>query len=206
MTLVGLDFDNTLVQYDNLFHKMAIKSGLIDKTVPVDKKEIREFMHRKGKNHEFTLMQGQVYGKEILQAKQSDGMKETLIELHRKGVRIKIISHKTQFPYKGPKYDLRKAAMRWLEENELISEENTGLTKNDIYFESSLENKLRRIKTLGCTHYVDDLEEVVNNIDGNIKRIHYNPKGAAANYKKSVQSANTWDQVKNIILNGNEAR
>ena len=29
MTLLGLDFDNTLVRYDKLFHKIALEKGLI---------------------------------------------------------------------------------------------------------------------------------------------------------------------------------
>ena len=33
MTLLGLDFDNTLVRYDNLFHKLALEKGLINDEV-----------------------------------------------------------------------------------------------------------------------------------------------------------------------------
>ena len=34
MTLLGLDFDNTLVRYDKLFHKLAKEKGLIEHHVP----------------------------------------------------------------------------------------------------------------------------------------------------------------------------
>ena len=30
MTLLGLDFDNTLVRYDKLFHQLAVEKGLIE--------------------------------------------------------------------------------------------------------------------------------------------------------------------------------
>ena len=30
MTLLGLDFDNTLVRYDKLFYKVALEKGLIE--------------------------------------------------------------------------------------------------------------------------------------------------------------------------------
>ena len=29
MTLLGLDFDNTLVRYDKLFHQLAVEKGLL---------------------------------------------------------------------------------------------------------------------------------------------------------------------------------
>ena len=44
MTLLGLDFDNTIVRYDNLFHKLAIEKGLIEQSVPRDKKAIRDYI------------------------------------------------------------------------------------------------------------------------------------------------------------------
>ena len=66
MTLLGLDFDNTLVRYDKLFHKLAIEKNLIDKSTPANKVEIRQQLKNKGKEMEFTLMQGEVYGLRIL--------------------------------------------------------------------------------------------------------------------------------------------
>ena len=39
MTLLGLDFDNTLVCYDKLFHKLALEKGLIDKSIQHKNKE-----------------------------------------------------------------------------------------------------------------------------------------------------------------------
>ena len=41
MTLVGLDFDNTLVRYDRLFYNLALERHLISKDTPMDKIEIR---------------------------------------------------------------------------------------------------------------------------------------------------------------------
>jgi len=45
---VGLDFDNTLIRYDELFHNLALKQGLIPDSVPPQKNKIRDHLRRKG--------------------------------------------------------------------------------------------------------------------------------------------------------------
>ena len=47
MTLLGLDFDNTLVLYDNLFHQIALEKGLIDHSVAANKIAIRDYLRHK---------------------------------------------------------------------------------------------------------------------------------------------------------------
>ena len=49
MTVLGLDFDNTLVRYDELFHKVALNKGLIKGDLPVNKMTIRDYLRKKGK-------------------------------------------------------------------------------------------------------------------------------------------------------------
>ena len=39
MTLLGLDFDNTLVRYDKLFHKLALEKNLIEQEIPANKQQ-----------------------------------------------------------------------------------------------------------------------------------------------------------------------
>ena len=68
MTILGLDFDNTIVTYDKVFHKIALKKLLIEKTIPEDKIAIRNFLRESGREDEFTTLQGEVYGKYILEA------------------------------------------------------------------------------------------------------------------------------------------
>ena len=42
--IIGLDFDNTIVSYDELFHKVSVEQNLIDKTFEVNKIKIRDFV------------------------------------------------------------------------------------------------------------------------------------------------------------------
>ena len=68
MTLLGLDFD-TLVRYNELFYQLAVEKGLIKESIPICKTTIR-LITCQGKDEEFTLLQGEVYGLRILDAGQ----------------------------------------------------------------------------------------------------------------------------------------
>ena len=175
MTLVGLDFDNTLVRYDRLFHQLAVEKGLIQKSIPVDKTAIRDYLRDKGQDEEFTLLQGEVYGLRILEAEPAEGMLEALAQLHKRGIPMVLVSHKTRHPYKGPAYDLHQAAWKWLEKFGFFTREKLGWARSEVYFEESKEAKISRIKSLGCTHYIDDLPEILEMLPNSIDRILYDP-------------------------------
>ena len=198
MTLLGLDFDNTLVHYDELFHQLAVERKLIKDDFEVDKKAIREFLKKNGLEEEFTLMQGEVYGSRITEAIPTNGLLETLREINNMGISMVIVSHKTKNPYKGPPYDLHKAAWKWLEKNELTSKNRNIFTEENIFFETTKELKLKRITDLRCTHYVDDLKDIVENIPTYIDRILYDPKNTQKP-KKGIKKIREWKEVIEII-------
>jgi hypothetical protein len=52
---------------------------------------------------------------------------------------------------------LRSAALAWLRANEFLGP--GALSEDSVYFESSRSDKGARIARLGCTHFIDDLEE-----------------------------------------------
>ena len=114
MTLLGLDFDNTLVRYDRLFHQLAVEKRLIDSDLQKIKTVKRE-LHKRGREKEFTIIQGEVYGSRIIDATPAEGMVEALLKLKKEGVKMVIVSHKTKTPYKGTQYNLHQAAINWLE-------------------------------------------------------------------------------------------
>ena len=101
---LGLDFDNTLIDYDLIFYKTALKLGLIDKNIKKSKKSVRNYLVNINQEHNFTFLQGQVYGKEIINAEKSEGMFDSLKKLKNKGVHLHIVSHKTKKPIIGENY------------------------------------------------------------------------------------------------------
>ena len=61
MTL-GIDFDNTIVGYDQLFHRVAVERRLIPANLPPRKNDVRDFLRSQGREDDWTMLQGYVYG------------------------------------------------------------------------------------------------------------------------------------------------
>ena len=175
MTLLGLDFDNTLVRYDKLFHQLALEKGLIKKSLPTDKTAIRDYLRSQGQDEQFTLLQGEVYGLRILEAEPAEGMLKALGELQQRGIPMVVVSHKTRTPYKGPAYDLHQAAWSWLEQQGFFAFDGLGWSRDQVFFEESKESKVAKIEAQGCSHYVDDLPEILQMLSSSIKTILYDP-------------------------------
>ena len=193
MMLLGLDFDNTLVHYDKLFHQLAIEKGLIEECFPINKTLIRDYLRRRGKDDEFTLLQGEVYGLRILEAEPAKGMLSALAELHQRNIPMVLVSHKTRTPYKGPSYDLHQSAWSWLERYNFFNSDGLNWDRKQVFFEESKESKNSRIRKLKCTHYIDDLPEILFNLPDSIQRILYDPEKLHEN--SGLNSFNCWSSL-----------
>ena len=197
MIKVGLDFDNTLIEYDELFKKLAVEKNLIPDDFIANKIEIRDYLRKKGLDSEFTILQGLAYGPRILEAKPPKYMKEVIKKIITKKVSVIIVSHKTQFPYIGPKYDLREFALEWMKNQHFFSSEGFNLDLKNIFFKSTKIEKVNCIVDQKCNYFVDDLIEILKLIPSNIKRIHYSP-----NIKYSTNNFRTitnWKELLSII-------
>ncbi|MBI2360879.1 MAG: hypothetical protein HYV04_18575 [Deltaproteobacteria bacterium] len=73
---IGIDFDNTIVCYDQMFHRIALERGLIPASLPATKGHVRDMLRRMGREEEWTEMQGQVYGKRLHEAEPFPGVLE----------------------------------------------------------------------------------------------------------------------------------
>tara|TARA_B100000886_G_scaffold339314_1_gene304417 strand:+ start:5062 stop:5670 length:609 start_codon:yes stop_codon:yes gene_type:complete len=176
MKKLGLDFDNTLIDYDEVFFKLALEKNLIPRTLNKDKKSVRKFFIDNNIEDEFIKLQGEVYGLKVLEAKQSFGMFEALRSLKNDNFELVIVSHKTKYPYSGEKYDLHKAASNWLEVNKFFDEDGLAMKRENVYFELTKEDKISRIEKLNISLYIDDLQSILQMIKPSIKRILYSPK------------------------------
>lgn len=198
MRLLGLDFDNTLVRYDKLFHQIAVEKNLIEKNFPIDKVLIRDYLRKNGKDEDFTYIQGEVYGLRIEEAEPSEGVIEALDKIHKRGIKMILISHKTKKPYKGPEYDLHQAALNWLEKNGFFKKEGLGWERDNIHFEATKENKICKIEKMQCDYYIDDLPEITNSIRGKTQAILYDPENLHRGYKST--RIRNWDELINHIV------
>ena len=112
--------------------------------------------------------------------------------------KIIIVSHKTEYPYKGPKYRLREAALNCLSHNGFFEKEEIGISEEDVYFESTKELKIKRIEDTGCTHYVDDLIEILMAIKGRTKRIWYSETDSTR-IEGNITRMGNWSKLHEII-------
>ena len=197
MNVLGLDFDNTLVRYDKLFHQLALEKGLIKESLPANKTAIRDYLRSQGQDEQFTLLQGEVYGLRILEAEPAAGMFDALRELHQRGIPMVLVSHKTRTPYKGPAYDLHQAAWSWLEKHGFFTPDGLGWSHDQVFFEESKRAKVARIEAQGCSHYVDDLPEILQMLPSGIQAILYDPNNSHCNH--NFINLTTWKNLHYFI-------
>ena len=199
--IIGLDFDNTIVSYDNLFHKVGIEKGLISSDFPINKVAIRDHLRKSGQEETWTEMQGYVYGARLDEAVPYPGVIEFFRSAVNAGSTIKIISHKTLFPFSGPKYDLHKAARNWISQ-QLKDADVPLIGQEDAFFEETKIEKIKKIDEISCDIFLDDLPEILlaENFPNRAKKILFDPeKNHLAVSYESLSIVNSWFEFKTSL-------
>ena len=158
---IGIDFDNTLVLYDQVFRRCGVRRGLLPDGFSGDKNAVRSAIRARPEGErQWTALQAEVYGARMEEAEMAAGAAAALASLKQAGARIFIVSHKTRFAAADPATDLRAAAWRWLDGSRLLDSDGGPIRREDVFFEETRAAKLARIGTTGCESFLDDLEEV----------------------------------------------
>ncbi len=155
--ILGIDFDNTIAGYDKVFTNAARDNGWISGGDAVwSKRSVRDAVRLLDDGEiKWQLLQAQAYGRRMAEAEMIDGFREFMAVCGRNAADICIVSHKTIVSPMDPNgINLRDAARNW------IADQRIGVHPSRIFFESTREEKIARIATLGCSHFIDDLEEV----------------------------------------------
>lgn len=194
---IGIDFDNTIVSYDNLFHKVALEQNLITHDVPRNKVAVRDHLRRAGKEQVWVEMQGYVYGARMPEAEIFQGFIDFVARARAIGHRTTIVSHKTRTPFAGPQYDLHDAARAWIYSHLTVAGESL-FEETQFFFELTKDAKFSRIQTLACDVFVDDLPEILlaESMPRQVRKILFDPEANHVTVEgEDLQSASTWDQV-----------
>lgn len=159
--IIGIDFDNTIICYDDVLYSVALARGLIGAAIKKGKTEIRDTVRRlpDGEN-EWQKLQAAVYGPEIKQANLADGVTEFFEICKRHGLKRYIVSHKTQYAAADLTVNLRESATSWMRKRGFFEQDGFGFSEGDVFFTNTRAEKIRCIVELGCTHFIDDLEDV----------------------------------------------
>ena len=199
--LVGVDFDNTIVCYDQVVHRSAVEQGLIPESVTATKGHVRDYLRECGQEEAWIELQGHLYGKAIEDASAFEGATDFFMKCREEGIAVRIISHKTLRPFRGHPYDLHQAARDWLEHRGFFRPDLIGLSRDQVFLEHTKQEKLQRIGRLGCTHFIDDLPEFLAEPDfpEGVRRVLFDPDGKHEP-APSVIAAHSWGEVQNFIL------
>jgi hypothetical protein len=194
---IGIDFDNTIVNYDRVFYNIAVERGYIPQELAATKLVIREHLRRADKEDLWTEMQGYVYGSRMSDADVYPGVIEFLRWARDRDIESVIISHKTQYPFLGPRRDLHEAARNWIGER-LRTSVGTLLTQDRIYFETTKEEKLARVRQMQCDVFIDDLPDVLlaPGFPGHVSRILFDPVGYHKNDVDGLLVMAHWKDIR----------
>lgn len=200
--VIGVDFDNTIVCYDRLFHQVAVERSLVPAALAADKESVRNHLRQQAREDEWTELQGVVYGTRIGEAEPFPGVCEFFRECRQQGVPLYVISHKTRFPVRGPRVDLHQAARGWLESRR-FHEAGIGLPVDHVYFAETKEGKRQRIGDLGCTFYIDDLPEFLlePGFPATVERILFDPWNRHVDRVLFARMSD-WDAARRHLLAG----
>ena len=196
---IGIDFDNTIAGYDAVFAEAACELGLLEPGMAGTKAMVRNLLLARPRGEEAWMrLQGMVYGRLMGRARLLDGVGEFL---HRcRDHEVAIISHKTQHGHYDPdRVDLREAARGWLADQGFFAADGFGLSAERVYFEPTRDAKIARIGALGCTHFIDDLPEVLCDPDfpPGVVRLLLSPEEAAAGPFIACRS---WREISDAVF------
>lgn len=201
--MIGVDFDNTIVCYDEVFGRLAVELGLVPPEAATSKTAIRDHLRAAGHEDRWTGFQGTVYGPRMMDAGLFPGVAGFFATCRDAGIPVAIVSHRTRFPYLGPRHDLHAAARDFLARHGFHDPAGIALPADRVFFEETKEAKLGRIAALGCTTFVDDLPELLADprFPTGVHRILFDP-GMLHRPPPGVASAASWADVGRLVTGG----
>lgn len=195
---IGIDFDNTIVDYEGAFHAAAMERGLVTADLPKTKNSVRDFLNSAGRKDDFTALQGYVYGTRMNLAKVYPGFREFIAIARASRHDVFIVSHKTRFPLLGPKYDMHEAARVFLAGHMLSADD--AVPGQNIFFEETKEEKISRAAALHLDVFIDDLPEILTmpGLPERCRRILFAPQGSDA--CGNFEQCRRWDEITALLF------
>jgi hypothetical protein len=160
---IGIDLDNTIINYDRAFYAAAMLQHLVPPATPATKRAVKEYLHHHHPEGDvaWQRLQGYVYGRGISAATLYDGVIDCLKLFRQRGWDVVIVSHKTVHGHFDPTAcNLRDAARAWLADQGFFSADAWKMNIDSVHFETTRAEKVTRIAALECNYFIDDLVEV----------------------------------------------
>lgn len=201
--IIGIDFDNTIADYDEVIHRVAVQRGLIRPTLERSKKRIRDRIRSLPDGEiEWQKVQAIVYGPDMPEARLSGGVKTFLRSCREHRVRVHVVSHKTEYAKLDTTgTNLRAAALNWMRAKGFFERDGVGLSERHVYFEGTRREKIERIRRLRCTHFIDDLEEtfIEDSFPTDVEKILFAPHMQHSSLQ-GVSVFATWEEIDHYLF------
>lgn len=157
---IGIDFDNTIINYHSVFHALACESGYISESVAKNKEDVKlAILAKYGNDIPWQKLQSIAYGKAIFQAKAFEDALSTFEKLKAQGHQLFIVSHKSKTSHYDPTVQLREFALQWLTNNNFVHEKL--IDNASLFFLETLDEKIATIASLKLDIFIDDLDRVI---------------------------------------------
>ena len=167
---IGIDLDNTIINYGNAFQKINYK--FFDDNKKINKKRLKIKIEKIFKNKGWSIIQEIIFGKYITYCQPYSGFSNFYQKNKKKNNLLYIVSHKTRLSEYSKKYQIRDKAKSWIFKN------IKNIKKNEIFFEKTLKDKVKRIKKLKLDFFIDDMYQVLTDkeFDRNCQKILFKDK------------------------------
>ena len=156
--IIGVDLDNTIINHNQSF-KILYESLYKRKKIPkISNLDFKNHLKYNLTKYEWIRVQEKVYSEFFNKyAKTQRGFKKFLIRTKILNHKLLIVSHKTKFSLHN-KNNLRVPAYNFLKKK-------LNINKNQIYFFSNFEQKIKFINNYNFQYFIDDLPKVINSIN-----------------------------------------
>jgi hypothetical protein len=201
---IGIDFDNTLIGYDEVFVTAGKARKLLQEDFVGTKQQVRDSIRLLPDGEiSWQQLQGFVYGKGVAGAVMFDGVADFLRRCRDHDADVFVVSHKTEYGHYDPlRINLRQAALEWMHARGFFCDKQFGIRRENIYFGSTRSEKLKLLAQIGCTHFIDDLEEVLTDpqFPPGIERILFSPLASPTPESRFIVCP-TWKHVAEAVFN-----
>jgi hypothetical protein len=199
---IGIDFDNTLIGYDDVFLAAGRTRELLSPEFVGNKQAVRDAIRLLPDGElAWQQLQGYVYGKGIGRAVMFAGVDGFLRRCRAAGHGVFIVSHKTEYGHHdADRVSLRGAALDWMEARGFFAPDRYAIPRENVFFEPTRAQKLRRIAALNCAYFIDDLAEVLTDPDfpPGVHRVLFGAAGASP----GLAICSSWQRIAEVVLDG----
>ena len=202
---IGIDFDNTIVSYEQVFYEIAQKDNININSYSLSggyKTQVKIALAKKVNGDiQWQRIQGYVYGLGMSSAQIMFGFFNFVLNCRLNNWDVYIVSHKSEYGhFDKSRTQLRRAALDWMNNNNFFYESEPLIPQNNIFFLDTQDLKIKKIIHLNLDFFIDDLLEVFQNPLFPEKINKFLLSKNSKNYDEGIRTFPSWGQISNELF------